>query len=285
MPSISELQAKAAVLIEALPYIRRFAGETLVVKYGGHAMTDPEAARSFAHDVVLLRSVGVRIVVVHGGGPQIQAALDRLGIASTREMGHRVTDAETMRVVRRVLVGEVAPEIVARINHAGGRAVGLSGIDGNLLRGRKLLIEGHDIGRVGEVTAVDASELDLLADSGVVPVVTPIAVDADGEPLNVNADLGAAAVAAHLKARKLLLMTDIEGVRGVRGELLSTIPRDAVPKIIADGTITGGMIPKLQCAVDALDGGASAVHIVDGRVRHAMLLELFTDAGIGTEVV
>lgn len=285
MKAISDLQDKAAVLIEALPYIQRFAGEVLVVKYGGHAMTDAEAARSFARDVVLLRSVGIRVVVVHGGGPQIQAALDRFGIASTRRQGHRVTDDATMEVVRMVLVGQVAQEIVTRINQAGGRAVGLSGADGNLLRGRKLLVDGVDIGRVGEITAVDDTELRLLTEGGFIPVVTPIAVDEAGEPLNVNADLGAAAVAAHLRARKLLLMTDIDGVRGADGRVMPTIARGAVPGLIASGVIDGGMIPKLTCAVDALEAGVEKVHVVDGRVRHAVLLELFTDEGLGTEVV
>jgi len=283
--SIPELQAKAAVLIEALPYIRRFAGEVLVVKYGGHAMTDPNAAKSFARDVVLLRSVGINVIVVHGGGPQIQAALDRLGIESTRKMGHRVTDAATMEVVRMVLVGQVAQDIVTRINQAGGRAVGLSGADGNLLRGRKLLVDGHDIGRVGEVVEVDETELRLLTDGGFIPVITPIAVDAAGEPLNVNADLGASAVAGHLKARKLLLMTDIEGVRGADGQVIGTLDRADVPRLIDAGVIVGGMIPKLHCATEALAAGVEKVHIVDGRVKHAVLLELFTDDGLGTEVV
>lgn len=285
MKSIPQLQAKASVLIEALPYIQRFAGEVLVVKYGGHAMTDPAAAESFARDVVLLRSVGINVVVVHGGGPQIQAALDRLGIVSTRKMGHRVTDAATMEVVRMVLVGQVAQDIVTRINRAGGRAVGLSGADGNLLRGRKLLVDGHDIGRVGEVTAVDDTELRLLTGGGFIPVVTPIAVDDEGEPLNVNADLGASAVAGHLKARKLLLMTDIDGVRGADGAVIPTLDRRDVPRLVEEGVIAGGMIPKLDCATRALADGVEKVHIVDGRVQHAVLLELFTDDGLGTEVV
>lgn len=285
MKSISELQAKAAVLIEALPYIQRFAGEVLVVKYGGHAMTDPEAAKSFARDVVLLRSVGIKVVVVHGGGPQIQAALDRLGIVSTRQSGHRVTDGPTMEVVRMVLVGQVAQDIVTRINQAGGRAIGLSGADGNLLRGRKLIVDGHDIGRVGEVVEVDDTELRLLTDGGFIPVVTPVAVDEDGEPLNVNADLGASAVAGHLGARKLLLMTDIDGVRGADGRVIGTLDRHDVPHLIDEGVISGGMIPKLHCACQALEGGVEKVHIIDGRVQHAVLLELFTDDGLGTEVV
>ncbi len=282
---ISTLQDKAAVLIEALPFIQRFAGETLVIKYGGHAMTDPEAADSFARDVVLLRQVGIDVVVVHGGGPQIQAVLDRLGIVSDRKKGHRVTDDATMEVVRMVLVGQVAPEIVCRINHAGGRAVGLSGGDGNLLRGERMQVDGEDVGRVGRVVAVDDTELRLLTRSGSIPVVTPVAVDAEGEPLNVNADLGASAIAAHLGARKLLLMTDVDGVRGEDGGVIGSLRREAVPGLIAEGVIAGGMIPKIECAVEALRGGVEKVHIVDGRVRHAVLLELFTAEGIGTEVV
>lgn len=282
---IEQLQTKADVLIEALPYIQRFAGETLVVKYGGHAMTDPAAAASFARDVVLLRQVGINVVVVHGGGPQIEVLLDRLGIVSKRKKGHRVTDDETMQVVRMVLVGQVAQEIVSRINQAGGRAVGLSGADGNLLRGSRMLVDGEDVGRVGRIDHVDDTELRLLTAGGFIPVVTPVAVDADGEPLNVNADLGASAIAVHLKARKMLLMTDIEGVRGADGAVISTLERRRLPELIASGVVDGGMLPKLECAAEALDGGVEKVHIVDGRVRHAVLLELFTSEGIGTEVV
>lgn len=282
---IPTLQAKASVLIEALPYIQRFAGETLVIKYGGHAMVDDEAARSFARDVTLLRSVGVDVVVVHGGGPQIQKMLDRLGMPTTRKKGHRVTDEATMQVVRMVLVGQVAQSIVTRINQAGGRAVSLSGADGSLLQARKLEIDGEDIGRVGEVVAVDDTELRALLNAGAIPVVTPIAVDAEGECLNVNADLGAAAIAAHLEARKMLLMTDIAGVKGADDAIITSLDRSAVPGLIEAGVVSGGMIPKLQCATDALDGGVGKVHIIDGRVRHAVLLELFTDDGIGTEVL
>jgi acetylglutamate kinase len=282
---IEQLQTKAAILIEALPYIQRFAGETLVVKYGGHAMTDPAAAASFARDVVLLRQVGIKVVVVHGGGPQIEVLLDRLGIVSQRKKGHRVTDDATMQVVRMVLVGQVAQEIVARINQAGGRAVSLSGVDGNLLRGSRMLVDGEDVGRVGRIDAVDDTELRLLTAGGFIPVVTPVAVDSDGEPLNVNADLGASAIAVHLKARKLLLMTDIDGVRGADGKVISTLERRLLPELVATGVVDGGMLPKLECAAEALDGGVEKVHILDGRVRHAVLLELFTSAGIGTEVV
>ncbi|MCA9541770.1 MAG: acetylglutamate kinase [Myxococcales bacterium] len=285
MTAIPDLQAKAAVLIEALPYLQRYAGEILVVKYGGHAMTDPESAASFARDVVLLRSVGFRVVVVHGGGPQIGAELKRAGIVSTFKQGLRVTDDDTMRVVRRVLVGEVAQEIVARIHQAGGRAVGLSGADGGLLRGRRLLLNGEDIGRVGEIVQVDDTELRLLTGGGFIPVISPIAIDADGEPLNVNADSAAGVIAGHLQARKLLLMTDVAGVLDRDGELMANIARERVEALIADGVLTGGMIPKMQCALDALARGTRAVHIIDGRLKHALLLELFTDRGVGTEVI
>lgn len=282
---LSTLQRKAETLLEALPYIQRFAGQTLVVKYGGHAMTDPEAARSFARDVVLLNEIGIKVIVVHGGGPQIDRVLDRLGIKSTFRAGMRVTDDETMQVVRMVLVGQVNQEVVSLINHAGGRAVGLSGADGNLLRARQVLVDGVDVGRVGEIDRVDEREIRLLTGGGFVPVIAPVAVDAEGAPLNVNADLAAAAVAGHVHARKLLLMTDVEGVRGGDGEVISTLRREDVEPMIADGVIAGGMIPKLRCALQALGHGVGKVHIVDGRIRHALLLELFTDRGVGTEVV
>ena len=282
---LKALQAKATVLIEALPYIQRFAGETLVVKYGGHAMTDAEAAVSFARDVALLRSVGINIVVVHGGGPQIKRVLDRLGISSEFKKGYRVTDETTMEVVRMVLVGTVDQEVVSRINQAGGRAVGLSGADGRLLLGRKVTVGGEDVGRVGLIERVDDTELRLLSEGGFIPVVAPVAVDREGKPLNVNADLVAGAVAAHLRARKLLLMTDVPGVMDAEGQVMSSLRRPKVDQLLADGVLTGGMIPKLKCATDALDAGVRKVHIVDGRVKHALLLELFTDTGIGTEVI
>ena len=282
---LEALQAKAAVLIEALPYIQRFAGETLVVKYGGHAMTDPDAARGFAQDVTLLRSVGLKVVVVHGGGPQIKRVLDRFGIVSEFKKGYRVTDQPTMEVVRMVLVGTVNQEVVSRINQAGGRAVGLSGADGNLLRGRKVTVGGEAVGRVGLIEQVDDTELRLLTEGGFIPVIAPVAVDHEGQPLNVNADLVAGSVAAHLKARKLLLMTDVAGVMDAKGEVISSLPRARVDQLMAEGVLTGGMIPKLKCATDAIDAGVRKAHIVDGRVDHALLLELFTDTGIGTEVV
>ncbi len=282
---IEALQAKAAVLIEALPYIQRFAGERLVVKYGGHAMTDPEAAKSFARDVVLLHQIGIRVIVVHGGGPQIQSVLDRLGIKSDFKAGMRVTDDTTMQVVRMVLVGQVNQEVVSAINMAGGRAVGLSGADGGMLKARRVTVSGEDVGRVGVVEKIDDTEIRLLAGGGFIPVIAPVGVDEDGKPLNVNADLVASAIAIYTDARKLLLMTDVDGVWGPDGEVASTVDRVTARKWIDDGVIKGGMIPKIRCALDALDDGVAKVHIVDGRVRHALLLELFTDRGVGTELV
>jgi len=284
-PEVTAEQAKAGVLVEALPYIQRFAGATFVVKYGGHAMTDAAAADSFARDVVLLASIGVRVVIVHGGGPQIQELLGKLGIESTFRAGQRVTDDATMEVVRMVLVGQVNQDVVSVINRAGGRAVGLSGADARLLRGRKHLVRGEDVGRVGEVHTVDVAHLTMLAESGVVPVIAPVAVDEDDRPLNVNADLAAGAVAAQLKAAKLLLMTDVAGVKDETGATLASLSREKARDLIARKVADGGMIPKLECALSALDAGVGKVHIVDGRMRHALLLEIFTDRGIGTEVV
>lgn len=282
---IGHLQEKAATLVEALPYLQRFAGAVFVVKYGGHAMTDPEAARSFARDVVLLRSIGVRPVVVHGGGPQIQDLLKRLGIQSTFRAGQRVTDDATMDVVRMVLVGQVNQDIVSLINQAGGKAMGLSGADAGLLQGRKHLVDGQDVGRVGEIHRVNTEQLGLLTQSGYIPVIAPVAVDDEGRPLNVNADLAAGAVAAQLRADKLLLMTDVDGVRDAAGQVLASLTREQARGLIRDGVADGGMIPKLDCALQALEAGVAKVHIVDGRLRHALLLEIFTDRGVGTEVV
>ncbi|MFN3199892.1 MAG: acetylglutamate kinase [Bradymonadia bacterium] len=278
-------QHKAAVLVEALPYIQRFQGSVFVIKYGGHAMVDPEAAQNFARDVVLLASIGVRPVVVHGGGPQIKATLAELGIESEFKAGMRVTDARTMEVVRMVLVGKVNQEIVSMMNQAGGRAVGLSGADGNLLVGRKTTVDGEDVGRVGLIERVDDGELNFLTRGGFIPVIAPVAVDGQGQPLNINADLAAGAVAAHIKARKLLLMTDVSGVKDQSGETITHLRQAQVAGLIADGTAKGGMIPKLKASLTALEGGVRKVHIVDGRVLHALLLEIFTDGGVGTEIV
>ncbi len=285
MQSIESLQDKAAVLVEALPYIQRFAGEVFVVKYGGHAMTDPEARRGFARDVTLMRAVGINVIVVHGGGPQIQAALSRMGIESQFKGGMRITDDDTMQVARMVLVGQVNPDIVSLINQAGGRAVGLSGADGQMLRARRMTLDGEDLGRVGEITRVDDNELRLLTRGGFIPVIAPVAVDHEGEPLNVNADLAAAAIAQHTMARKLILMTDVAGVRGPDGEVVQSVNGGIVRDWIDTGVVAGGMIPKLACALDALEGGVHKVHVLDGRLRHALLLELFTDRGVGTEVI
>lgn len=283
--TVEALQAKADVLVEALPYIQHFAGETFVIKYGGHAMIDAQARESFARDVILLRAVGINVIVVHGGGPQIEQTLQRMGVPSRFEAGMRVTDDETMQIVRMVLVGQVNPDIVALINQQGGRAVGLCGADGKLLRARTLRPHGLDIGRVGEITRVDDGELRLLTQGAYIPVVAPVAVDAQGQPLNVNADLAAAAIASHTLAAKLILMTDVAGVKGPDGAVVASIDAERAREWIAEGTIAGGMIPKMECAIDAVSSGVGKTHIIDGRLRHALLLELFTDGGVGTEVV
>ena len=284
-PEVERLQRKASVLVEALPYIQRFSGAVFVVKYGGHAMIDPEARKSFARDVTLMHAVGIKVIVVHGGGPQIKTMLERVGIESRFKGGMRVTDDDTMQVARMVLCGQVNPDIVSLINQAGGRAVGLNGSDGQLLRAQRMRVNGEDVGRVGEIMRVDDSELRLLTEGGFIPVVAPVAVDAEGEPLNVNADLAAAAIASHTLARKFILMTDVEAVRGRDGQNLASVNAATVREMIADGTIEGGMIPKMECALDALTAGVQKVHVLDGRLKHALLLELFTDRGVGTEVV
>ena len=269
---------KAEVLIEALPYIRRFFDKTLVIKYGGHAMTDEELRASFAIDVVLLKYIGLRPVLVHGGGPQIKSTLERLGIESRFERGLRVTDDDTMEVVEMVLGGSVNREIVELIQRGGGRAVGLTGNDGRLLQVKAR--EG--LGRVGEVVVVDPAPIRAVADAGFIPVIAPIGIDADGVTHNVNADEAAGAIACALEAEKLILLTDVEGVRGKDGQLLSQLSSTEVRKLIDEGTIGGGMIPKVQCCLDALLGGVGRTHIVDGRTLHAVLLEVFTDSGVGT---
>ncbi len=283
---------KAAILHEALPYIRRFRGKTFVVKYGGHAMVDEELKSSFARDICLLHYVGIRVVVVHGGGPQINNTLDRLGIQAEFRQGLRVTDDETMRVVEMVLAGSVNSEIVGQICAQGGRALGLSGRDDSFLQARPMRVahstaDGDvmiDLGRVGEVTKVEPKLLSDLAANGFVPVIAPVGVDERGEPLNVNADLAAAAVAKALHASKLVLMTDVSGVKDAAGQHLPSLDDAEAKRLIADGTISGGMIPKVDCALDAVLGGVEKVHIIDGRQRHALLLEIFTDRGVGTEI-
>jgi acetylglutamate kinase len=279
--------------MEALPYIRRFAGKTVVIKYGGHAMADEQLKESFALDVILLRSLGINVVVVHGGGPQINETLKRYGIVSEFVRGMRVTDEATMGVVEMVLVGQVNKEVVGYLNQHGGRAVGLSGKDGNLLVCEKLLqevknndgsTEQVDLGYVGNVVKVNQELIQTLEHGKFLPVIAPVGVGANGESYNINADLVAGRVAGALKAEKLMLLTDVAGVKDKAGELISSIPLDGVPGLIDDGTISGGMIPKVECCVDALKDGAKKAHIVDGRVRHAILLEIFTDVGVGTEI-
>ena len=282
---MKSIQQKAATLVEALPYLQRFSGETLVVKYGGHAMTDEVSASSFANDLALLQSIGLKVIVVHGGGPQIKNMLERLGIESHFLKGYRVTDVHTMDVVRMVLTGKVNQDIVSRINSKGARAIGLSGADGTLLLGRKVTVDGADIGRVGVIEHVNTAQLNYLAEGGYMPVIAPVAIDGNGEALNVNADLAAGAIASQVGARKLLLMTDVDGVLDADGKVISTLPRQDVSEMIESEVLRGGMLPKLKCACDALEQGVKKVHIVDGRIKHAILLELFTDEGIGTEVV
>jgi acetylglutamate kinase len=278
------------VLTEALPYIRRFKGKTIVVKYGGNAMIDERLKNSFARDIVLLKLVGINPVVVHGGGPQIGNLLQRLGKTSEFVQGMRVTDAETMDVVEMVLGGLVNKEIVNLINRQGGAAVGLSGKDGDLIRARKIRMsqpqsdapELIDLGHVGEVASIDPAVVDMLVNSDFIPVIAPIGVGEDGCSYNINADLVAGKMAEVLKAEKLILLTNTQGILGKDGVLLTGLSLKEVDALIGDGTISGGMIPKVRCAMDALRGGVNSAHIIDGRVDHAVLLELFTDQGIGT---
>ena len=280
---MKDLVDKAEVLVEALPYMRRFVGGTIVIKYGGHAMQDQDLRASFAVDVVLLKHIGVRPVIVHGGGPQIEIELDRLGIESSFVNGLRVTDDATMEVVEMVLGGKVNREIVELIQQAGGRSVGLTGSDGAMLRVRPKRVEGSDVGRVGEIIDVDSGVISSLEEDGFVPVIAPIAVDADGLTYNVNADEVAGALAVALSAKKLMLLTDVEGVRDASGELMSQLTVEEAHKHIQEGTIREGMIPKVSCCIEALTGGVPQTHIIDGRVLHAVLLEIFTDdAGVGT---
>ena len=282
---------KAEILAQALPYIRAFHGKTLVIKYGGNAMTDPALQQDFAEDVVLLKLVGMNPVVVHGGGPQIEAALKRLGKEGRFIQGMRVTDAETMEVVEWVLAGEVQQDIVGLINQAGGKAVGLTGRDGGLIRARKLKMLDHkdpsvehDVGQVGEIVAIDSSVVKALQDDAFIPVVSPIGFGSDNESYNINADVVASRLATELQAEKLLLLTNIPGVLDKAGQLLPTLTAAQIDALIEDGTISGGMLPKLAGAIDAAKAGVNAVHIVDGRVPHAMLLEILTDQAYGTMI-
>ena len=283
MERMRDLVSKAKILVEALPYMRRFVGKTIVIKYGGHAMTDEGLRVSFAVDVVLLKYIGVRPVIVHGGGPQIATTLARLGKHSEFLDGLRVTDSETMEVVEMVLGGKLNREIVELVQQGGGLSVGLTGSDGGMLRVRRKVIEAGDLGRVGEVVSVDPQVIVAVSDAGFVPVVAPIGVDENGLTHNVNADEAASAIACALGAAKLMLLTDVEGVMDASGKLVSQLSIEEARKHIAEGTIAGGMIPKVRCCIDALSGGVARTHIVDGRILHAVLLEIFTDdAGVGT---
>ncbi|HIV71925.1 MAG TPA: acetylglutamate kinase [Candidatus Aquabacterium excrementipullorum] len=282
---------KAEILAQALPYIRKFHGKTIVIKYGGNAMTDPELQADFAEDVVLLKLVGLNPVVVHGGGPQIDAALGKIGKKGEFIQGMRVTDKETMDVVEWVLAGEVQQDIVGLINVAGGKAVGLTGRDGGLIRARKLKLADkddpgklHDIGQVGEIEAIDPSVVKALQDDQFIPVISPIGFGTENESYNINADLVASKLAEVLKAEKLMLLTNIKGVLDKEGNLLTDLTARRIDELIADGTISGGMLPKIAGALDAAKSGVNAVHIVDGRVPHAMLLEILTEQAYGTMI-
>ena len=285
---------KAEILLEALPYIRRFYGKTFVVKYGGAAMADEELKTGFAQDIVLLRYVGINPVVVHGGGPQINEMLKKMGTPSQFVRGMRVTDQETMDIVEMVLVGKINKEIVNLINQHGGMAVGLSGKDGGLIRARKMNVtvstngeppEIIDIGLVGEIVGIDPTVINSLGENKFIPVIAPVGVGDKGETYNINADLVAGQVAEALHAEKLILLTDVEGVKNKNGGLLSTLKTNQARKLIEEGVVAEGMIPKVECCIEALKGGVGKTHIIDGRLKHVVLLEIFTKEGVGTEVV
>ena len=279
---VKKLIDKAEVLIEALPYMRRFVDKTIVIKYGGSAMNDPERRRSFGDDVVLLKYIGLRPVIVHGGGPQIGETLERLGKASRFVGGLRVTDDETMEVVEMVLGGKVNREIVALVQAAGGKAIGLTGSDGNMIRVTQRTEDDRDLGRVGRVVEVDPQPIAAVAGAGFVPVIAPIGVDMDGVTHNVNADEAAGFIARSLRAEKLILLTDVEGVLDAKDRLIPQLVPTEARKLIEEGVIRDGMIPKVECCLSALQDGVVTAHIVDGRTLHAILLEIFTDGGAGT---
>ncbi len=295
--TVQESIQKAKVLIEALPYMQEFRQKTIVIKYGGHAMVDDHLKKQFALDVILLKQIGINPIIVHGGGPQINRLLDRLGIKPSYVQGMRVTDGETMDVVEMVLVGQVNKQIVGLINHCGGRAVGLSGRDGDLVCAKKLKVSGKkgedalgdappeliDVGRVGQVTKVNTGVLTSLS-RDFIPVIAPVGVGEDGQAFNINADLVAGAIAGALAAEKMILLTDVPGVKDKNGELITTLPKSELEGLIEDGTIAGGMIPKVRCCEEALRHGVAKTCIVDGRVEHSILLEMFTREGIGTEI-
>ena len=295
MDNIGKSIERAEILLEALPYIRRFYNKTIVIKYGGHAMVDAELKDLFAKDVVMMKYIGIHPVVVHGGGPQIGSFLSKLGKDSKFVQGMRVTDEETMDIVEMVLVGKVNKEIVGLINQHGGKAVGLSGKDGDLIRAEKYYLSEEkakatppeiiDIGLVGKVKSINAELIVSLDNNGFIPVIAPTGLGDNGETYNINADIVAGEVASALKAEKLVLLTDVEGVINADGQLVNTMKDGDVISMIDNGTISGGMYPKVKCCLKALKGGVMKTHIVDGRLKHAVLLEMFTDRGIGTEIV
>ena len=284
----------ASTLIEALPYMRRFAGSTFVIKYGGHAMGSKELARDFARDVVLLKHVGINPVVVHGGGPQIKAMLERLKIQSEFVQGLRVTDAATVEIVEMVLAGNINKQIVTAIQEVGGQAVGLSGKDSRLIEATKLtrpvrdaesrIEEVLDLGFVGEPETINTQVLDVLRESEIIPVIAPIGVGEDGQTYNINADTAAGALASALRAEKLIMLTDVEGVLDGEGQLMPRFSAERAKELMTTGIITGGMIPKLETCLSALESGVDAAHILDGRLPHVLLLEIFTEAGVGTKI-
>ncbi len=284
-------ELKADILSEALPYIRRFHGKTIVVKYGGNAMVDEKLQQSFAHDVVLLKLVGMNPIVVHGGGPQIDEALERIGKKSEFIQGMRVTDAETMEVVEWVLAGEVQQDLVMMINGFGGQAVGLTGKDGGLIRARKMKMQDkndptkfHDIGQVGEIEKINPAVVKALQDDAFIPVISPIGYGEDGMSYNINADVVAGKIAEVLKAEKLVMLTNTPGVLDKSGKLLTGLSARQIDDLFADGTISGGMLPKISSALEAAKSGVNSVHIIDGRVDHCLLLEILTDQGVGTMI-
>ena len=292
-PDLTHISArdKAEILAQALPYIRKFHGKTMVIKYGGNAMTDPALQADFAEDVVLLKLVGINPVVVHGGGPQIETALNRLGKKGEFIQGMRVTDDETMEVVEWVLAGQVQQDIVGLINQAGGKAVGLTGRDGGLIRAKKLSMtdnkdpsKAHDVGFVGDIVSIDPSVVKALQDDAFIPVISPIGFGENNESYNINADVVAGKLATVLKAEKLVLLTNTPGVLDKSGKLLTDLTARQIDELFADGTISGGMLPKIAGALDAAKSGVNSVHIIDGRVPHAMLLEILTEQAFGTMI-
>jgi len=295
MSNTDKLIEKASVLMEALPYIRRFYGKRIVIKYGGSAMVDEDLKEHFALDIIMMKYIGLNPVVVHGGGPQIGKILDRMGKKSHFVKGMRVTDRDTIDIVEMVLVGKVNTEIVGLINYSGGSAVGLSGKDGKFIVAKKLdsskliNIDEHqemvDLGMVGEVVKINPGIIEALEAQNFIPVIAPIGIGEEGESYNINADLAAGKIASALKAKKLILLTDKEGVLDRNNKLISTMETNESIRFIRDGTVSGGMIPKVECCVEAIQEGVDKAHIIDGRLKHAILLEIFTDRGIGTEII